>query len=465
MKKSLQGTFLIILFIAATAFITSCKKGEAPVAPVPEPVINPILSELNTNSVTVGGRLATSNFLSEVGFCFSSTNPKPTVDDIFIKDTVAASWTTKITGLTANTTYYIRAYAAGDGGTGYSSVTTFKTNATAAVPTGTVTTFAGSPTGTPGYADGVGIATLFDAPNAIAFNAATGLLYVGDSFNNALRTISLTGTTSTISDPTIGLLNGNAAQARYYGVKGMSFDGQGNAYLADLGNNVIRKITAANAQVSTLAGTSIPGYKNGEGNVAQFFNPSATVVDATGNVFVADRSNNLIRKITPAGVTSVFAGYVAPSGYSQTNVPGYNDATGTDAYFNYPVALTKDAADNIYVADYKNKAIRKITPAGAVSTYAGGPYFSTLIGNPTGVVMDAQGNLFISETSGRILEITKDMVLYVIAGSSSRAGYVNGVGAEARFSSPQALTIDTQGNLYVADFNNNAIRKITVAVQ
>ncbi|MES2807424.1 MAG: hypothetical protein V4619_02295 [Bacteroidota bacterium] len=464
MKKSLQSTFLIILFIAATAFVTGCKKGEAPVAPIPEPIINPIISELTTNTVTVGGRISSSNYISEVGVCYSSSNQKPTINDTFIKDTLGASWTTKVIGLSANTTYYMRSYAIGDGGTGYSSVLTFKTNATSAVPTGTVTTFAGSPTGTPGYADGGG-ATLFDAPNAIAFNPLTNLLYVGDSFNNAVRTISLTGTTSTINDPTIGLLNGNVAQARYYGVKGFSFDAQGNAYLADLGNNVIRKITAATGQVSTLAGTSVPGYKNGEGNVTQFYNPSATVVDATGNVFVADRSNNLIRKITATGVSSVFAGYIAPTGYSQTNVPGYNDANGTSAYFNYPVALTKDAADNIYVADYKNKGIRKITPKGDVSTFAGGIYFSNLIGNPTGVVMDPQGNLFISEASGRILEITKDNVLYVIAGATNGAGYVNGIGAAARFNSPQAITIDAQGNLYVADFNNNAIRKITVAVQ
>ncbi|MFD2144466.1 hypothetical protein [Mucilaginibacter antarcticus] len=444
MKKSLQGTFLIILFIAAMAFVTGCKKGETPVAPIPEPVINPVFSELTTSSVVVGGRIGTSNFIKEVGICYSSSNQKPTLSDTFVKDTLAASWITQITGLAANTTYYIRAYAISDGGTGYSSVTTFKTNTTAAVPRGTVTTFAGSPTGRAGFVNStIGTSALFDAPNAIAFNPVSNLLYVGDSFNNSIRTISLTGYTNTTNDAVIGLTNGAISQAKFYGVKGFAFDAQGNVYFADLGNNVIRKMTAA-GDVSTLAGTSIPGYKNGEGSVVQFYNPSATVVDASGNLFVADRSNNLIRKITSAGVTSTFAGYVAPTGYVQTNVPGYNDANGTSAYFNYPVAMTKDAADNIYVADYKNKAIRKITPKGDVSTYAGGIYFSTLIGNPTGLVMDAQGNLFITETGGRILEITKDMVLYVIAGAANTTGYVNGVGAAARFNSPQSVTIDTQ---------------------
>jgi hypothetical protein len=465
MKKSLQGTYLTILFIAVIASATGCKKGSTDPIPVPEPIINPILTELTSTSVVVGGRIASSNYVSEEGVCFSATNTKPTVSDIFVTDTVGARWDCKLTGLAPNTTYYVRAYAIGDGGTGYSEVTTFKTNATSAIPTGTVTTFAGSPAGNGGFAEGTGIAALLDGPNSVAFNAATGLLYVGDSFNNAIRIITAGGTTSTLGTRTIGLTNGDLAQAQFYGAKGFSFDNQGNTYLADLGNNVIRKITNA-GQVSTLAGNAIAGYINGESTKAEFYNPTATVTDAAGNVYVADRSNNLIRKVTPAGVVSVLAGYVAPTGYSQINVPGFADGDSGSNAFNYPIALTKDAADNIYVADYRNQAIRKVTPAGVVSTYAGGQYFPTLLGNPTGVVMDAQGNMFISENSGRILEITKDKVLYVLAGVSSTQGsYVNGVGVVARFNNPQSLTLDGQGNLYVADFNNNAIRKITIAVQ
>lgn len=464
MKKSLRGTYLVILFITGLALATGCKKKEEPAAPVPEPVVSEVVSEMTTTSVVVGGRIVSSNFITENGVCFSPSNQKPTVNDFIVTDTVGVGWTCNLTGLSPNTTYYARAYAVSDGGTGYSSVITFKTNATAAVPKGTVTTFAGNASGTPGYAEGTGTGALFDAPNTIAYNPLTQLLYVGDSFNNALRTISLTGVTNTINNPTIGRRDGALAQALFYGIKGISFDAQGNAYVADLGNNVVRKITAA-GQVSNIAGTGIPGYTNGDAAKAQFFNPSATVTDASGNIFVADRTNNLIRKITTAGVVSTFAGYNAPSGYSQTNVPGYIDDNGTSAAFNYPVALTKDASDNIYVADFKNRAIRRITPAGNVTTYAGGLLFPNLLGYPTGLVMDSQGNLFISDNSGRILEITKDKVLYVLAGAINRTGLVNGVGANARFNSPQSLTIDGQGNLYVADFNNNVIRKIVVAVQ
>lgn len=464
MKKSLQGTFLTILFITAIAAVTGCNKKNDQQVPTPVPIINPIITGVTATTATVGGRLGSSNLVTEDGICYSATNTTPTVNDIFISDTLAARWENKITGLSPNTTYYVRAYAKSEGGVGYSDVLTFKTNATAAVPTGAVTTFAGSATGTAGYAEGTGTTALFDGPQSIAFNAATGKLYVTESFNNAIRTVTTTGTTGLVSKAAIGYTDGALTAAQFYGPKGLSFDAAGNTYLADLGNNIVRKITATGT-VSTIAGNTIPGFIDGAANKAEFYNPSATAVDGSGNIYVADRSNNLIRKITTAGVVSTLTGYKATGGYSQTTVPGYYDSDPGTALFNNPVALTMDAAGNIYVADYKNSAIRKVTPAGVVTTYAGGIYFPALIGNPTGVVLDAQGNMFISEAGGRIIEITANKVLYVLAGAAKTNGYVNGVGAAARFSNPQSLTVDGQGNLYVADFNNNVIRKITVAVQ
>jgi sugar lactone lactonase YvrE len=464
MKKSLQGTFLIILFITAIAAATGCNKKSDVQVPIPVPIINPILTQLTATSVVVGGRLGSSSLVTDNGICYSSTNSIPTTNDVSISDTVSVRWENKIIGLTPNTTYYVRAYAKSSLGTGYSDVVTFKTNATAAVPTGTVTTFAGSTAGTAGYAEGTGTAALFDGPQSIAFNTASGLLYVTESFNNSIRTITTTGLTAKKSYASIGYADGTLAAAQFYGPKGLSFDAAGNVYLADLGNNLIRKISTTNV-VSTLAGNTIAGYIEGAATKAEFYNPSATVVDATGNVYVADRSNNLIRKITPAGVVSTLTGYRATGGYPQTTVPGYNDSDPANTLFNNPVALAIDATGNIYVADYKNSAIRKVTPTGDVSTFAGGIHFPTLIGNPTGIVLDAQGNAFISEAGGRIIEITTGKVLYVLAGAAKSNGYVNGVGAAARFNNPQSLTLDGQGNLYVADVNNNVIRKITIAVQ
>jgi hypothetical protein len=464
MKKSLQSSFLTILFIAVIASISACNKKSGTVLPLPAPVLIPIVSELTANSLTLGAQEGNANIVTENGFCYSTTNQTPTTADIFVTDTVSVAWQTKLTGLAPNTTYYIRAYAVNDTGTGYSSVFTFTTPANNAVPTGTVTTLAGSATGAGGYVEGTGTSALLDGPQYITYNPISNSLYVCEAFNNSIRYVTTGGATSTGIYSAIGYVDGSLTAARFYGPRGISFDAQGNAYIADLGNNVIRKI-AVGGVVSTLAGNTIAGYVDGIGTKAEFYNPTATAVDASGNVYVADRTNNLIRKITPAGVVSVFAGFRALNGFPQSTVPGYLDGDAATAVFNYPTALTIDATGNLYVADYNNRAIRKITPAGVVTTFAGGPLFTKLIGHPTGVVLDAKGDVFISDADGRILEITTNKVLYVLAGAANGVGYVNGVGNKARFSSPQSLAIDPQGVIYVADVNNNAVRKVTVAVQ
>jgi sugar lactone lactonase YvrE len=464
MKKSLQSSFLFILFIAAIVSVTGCNKKTGTILPLPAPIMNPIISGLTSTTVTVGARAGNANIVTENGFCYSATNKVPTTADIFIPDTIGARWQSKIVGLTPNTTYYIRAYAVNDTGTGYSDVFTVTTPATNAVPVGTVTTLVGSSTGASGYVEGTGSGALLDGPLYVTYNPTLSNLTVCEAFNNSIRSVSMAGATSTTIYSGIGYADGSLAQARFYGPRGISFDAQGNAYVADMGNNVIRKITTGGV-VSTLAGNTIPGYVDGAGTKAEFYNPMATVVDAAGNVYVADRTNSMIRKITPAGVVTVLAGFKALNGYPQSTVPGYADGDGGSSLFNYPVALTIDATGNLYVADYKNSAIRKVTPAGVVSTVAGGLIFPALIGHPTGVVFDTKGNMFISDGDGRILEITTNKVLYVLAGATNAKGYVNDDGAKARFDTPQSITIDPQGNLYVADVNNNVIRKITVTVK
>jgi sugar lactone lactonase YvrE len=464
MKKSLQGTFLAIFFISVIISVTGCKKS-TDTYPVPLVGTNSVISQLTSTTAISGGLIFNVDAISANGVCWSATNQTPTVADSKTTDTIATHWVSNLTNLLPNTTYYLRAYATGSSGTGYGGVLTFKTNATSAVLVGTVTTIAGSTSGSSGYADGSGSGVLFDGPQSIAYNPLSSLLYIGDSFNNQIRTVTTTGITHTLtSNPAIGFANGTTATAQFYGMKGMSFDAQGNMYVADLGNNMIRKISTTGA-VTTYAGNGTAGYVNGAAATAEFYNPQATSVDAQGNVYVADRTNNLIRKITPAGVVSTFTGYLAINGFPQWTVPGFVDGDSATAEFNYPCAMAIDPQGNIFVADLNNRAIRKVTPTGDVTTYAGGGNFPNLIGAPAGIAVDAQDNVFVSDNTGRIIEITAAKVLYVLAGSQNVVGYADGVGAGAKFSNPQGLTLDGQGNLYVADFGNNVIRKVTISMQ
>ena len=203
--------------------------------------------------------------------------------------------------------------------------------------------------------------------------------------------------------------------------------------------------------VTTLAGSpsETSGYVNANDTSALFNFPQQMVKDASGNLYVADAINNAIRKITPAGVVSTFAG-------SLTGLSGLTDATGTAALFNYPDGITIDGSGNLFVSDYNNEAIREITPAGVVSTF----YVSSGTFGPGGLCFDNSGNLIVTaQDASQVLSINSSAVATLVAGSTP--GYVNGTGAAAQFNTPTDVRVDASGNIYVSDFENNAIRKIT----
>ena len=314
-----------------------------------------------------------------------------------------------------------------------------------------VTTLAGS---TAGPADGVATAAQFNLPQSVAVDAA-GNVYVAEGNNHRIRKITTAGAVSTLAGSTFGFANGVGAAAQFNSPGGVAVDAAGNVYVADSNNNRIRKITAAGA-VSTLAGSGTAGSANGDGSVAQFRNPGGVAVDAAGNVYVADTDNNRIRKVTAEGSVSTLAGSTA----------GFADGSGAAAQFSLPFGVAVDAAGNVYVADASNNRIRKVTALGVVSTLAGstdgfadGSGAAARFSTPFDVAVDASGNVYVADFSNnRIRKVTAAGVVSTLAGSTN--GFLDGSGAAAQFNLPQGVAVDAAGNVYVADWSNNRIRKI-----
>lgn len=261
-----------------------------------------------------------------------------------------------------------------------------------------------------------------------------------------------------VGDVTAGSVDGPIASARLRNPEGVTVDAAGNLYIVDRGNNRIRKLSA-DGVVSTVAGADAAGFVNGTATAARFRLPWKSAIDAAGNIFVADRDNHCIRKITPAGVVSTVAG---------TGVAGFADGDKTTAQFNQPLDVALDAAGNIYVADNLNHRIRKITPAGVVSTVAGdgtaafanGTGTAAKFKNPSGLVLDAAGNILVADRlNHRIRKITAAGEVTSIAGDGT-TGFKDGEAATARFADPYGIDVDTKGNIVVADLNNNKVRKI-----
>jgi len=316
---------------------------------------------------------------------------------------------------------------------------------------GVVTTVAGS-AGQGGSADGTASAARFFLPRWITADGA-GDLWVSDA-NTVLRKVTTAGVVTTVAggNGSYDWVDGPAVSARFSGPAGLAFLPSGRLAIADEYNYAIRVLDPAQG-VSTLAGAPAEvGSTNGPAAVARFRNPASIVVDASGNAFVADYGNSLIRKVTPAGVTSTFAG---PAGFSG------------------PSGLAIDAAGTLYVADATNHEILKITSGGTVTSFAGlaatpgsanGTGSAARFNSPSRLALDGAGNLFVSETSNHtIRKITPGGVVTTVAGLAGVTGLVDGNGATARFNMPSGLAVDGSGNLLVGDLNNNRIRRITPA--
>lgn len=307
---------------------------------------------------------------------------------------------------------------------------------------------------------------LLNLPVAVARDSS-GTLFVADASANVIRQITSAGVVSTLAGTvgSAGSSDGTGAAARFNQPGGVALDGAGNLYVADAGNATIRKITAAGV-VTTLAGDpAARGNVDATGSSARFSHPAGLALDGAGNVFVADSFTHTIRKITPAGVVTTFAGSNAATGSA--------DGAATVARFSRPTGVAVDASGAVYVADTGNHTIRKITTSGAVGTLAGLPGVSgandgtgsgASFSQPAGLVVDASGTVFVADTGNALIRrVTSSGVVSLMAGVPGIAGLADGVGLDALLDQPRGLALDSSGNLLVADAGNAALRKITTA--
>ena len=331
------------------------------------------------------------------------------------------------------------------------------------VSNGIITTAAGNGACCYGGDGGPATSALFNSPSGVALDS-NGNLYIADTNNNRIRQVTTGGTVNTVAGNGSCCYsgdNGPATSAQLNSPFGITVDSAGNLYIADSNNSRIRLV--AGGTISTLAGTNGNGF-TGDGvsaTTTQLNFPYATALDTYGNLYIADNNNHRIRKVNAGTITTAAGGATGDSGAAPFS--GMNQPWGT----------AKDSAGNIYVADTWNHRIRKITPSGQISTYAGnglagfsgdnGPAVSAQLSYPYGVALDASGNLYIADTSNeRIRKVTPGGTISTVAGNGNccYAGD-SGPATSARLNSPHSVAIDGSGNLYIADTSNNRIRKVT----
>ena len=298
---------------------------------------------------------------------------------------------------------------------------------------------------------GDGSPLVLSDPFGIAIGS-DGTIYIADAGeNNRISKLTTAGALIHLAGSGEGYADGSPGT--FNSPSGLAIDSDGNVYVADTGNNRIRKITPEGV-VSTVAGSGVAGYADGPATAAQFDGPIGVAVDANGNLYVADTYNDRIRKISASGQVITIAG---------AGRPGYTDGEGGNALFDTPCAVVVSADGTLFVADTGNNQIRKITPAGQVSTVAisfAAETNRTWLRLPVGLALTHDGFLYVTELDrGTVVQVAPDGKACVIAGLGS--GYASGSAEVARFNQPAGLAVDPRnGDLVVADAANYLVRRL-----
>jgi sugar lactone lactonase YvrE len=336
---------------------------------------------------------------------------------------------------------------------------------------GTITTVAG--TGTPGFSGDGGPATSAGlySPQGVAVDAA-GNLYIAEHYNYRVRKVSTSGTITTVAgNGSYGFSGdgGPATSAALANPHGLAVDAVGNLYIADTGNARVRKVSTLGT-ITTVAGNGTPGF-SGDGGAAtdaQLDGPSGVAFDAAGNLYVADKYNHRVRRVSVSGVITTVAGS-GDVGFLAGGFSGDGGAA-TDAQLDGPSGVAFDAAGNLYVADRNNNSVRKVSVSGVISTVAGtddgfsgdgGPATNAQLTSPSGVAVDAAGNLYIADDGNdRVRRVSVSGTITTLAGGSVQDG---GPAVSANLDSPFGVAVDAAGNLYIADTSNNRVRRVSVS--
>ncbi len=332
-----------------------------------------------------------------------------------------------------------------------------------------ITTYAG--TGAAGYAgdNGPAIFAKLNQPGYICHDASENLL-IADYKNNVIRKVTNTGSISTIAgNGTAGYSGdgGHATVAKVRGPMGIAVDGSGNIYFAEALNHVIRKISTSGI-ISTIAGTGTSGYNGDDipATDAKLYSPYGVDVDNAGNIYFADVNNYRVRKINTLGIISTIAGN-GFFGFSGDGSPA------TAAQTKYPSGIAvNNVTGDIYISDYANHRIRKVNALGIITTIAGtgvvgnsgdgGPATSANLNGPNGVYVDNVGNVYITCNYANVVrKVNISGIISTIAGNGTiGAGGDGGPATTAQLSNPNDISINAIGNIFIADADNNAIRKI-----